>query len=604
MAGGKGHIGFTLPEQRKPGRDSFNTKPRKVAAWIAELPMGNVGETARQVFGALHQSNRLRIGWEERFRLLEALRPPLAYLGQSLQKRYTGLPFPLQAKTLRIAALAADLYGEMALGYKIAIEDMLSRSFLFRDRRALTVMVHRALRYLNRALLTSYQVYSPPRGEVWADLHRLYRFAETRRLHQASVTDQEQEVLPKTSIATAYKQALLLALASPYRLRQGEVSVVSATLEVWAHLARLLPYAPDADPSTPLFVLDLGSNAEPTHLAFNHFSCQNDLCRLLDLAHLRVTVHEELERVSTGSVTELKRRFGNTLSVDMLRRLALAWGVPPKRGFDRNATRGTAEVVVGLGMVHRAIGGEATGFGDTATAQLAATPAFSGAATFESRPVRAAETRKTDVWNIYQPRPGAPAPSKPKSQVTAPQPPSPLEPQRWDIRDESDGGYRIARGGSDTQGIHVGDLIGLHSSDAVSDGNRVIGIVRWFRHSGPEELEVGVQNISHHGIAAAARTRLSSGGHTEYQRTILLPQSREQPPSLLAPPLLFSVGSLLLVAVGGREHHLQLTGLLEATGSFAQFVYDDLDGTGDSTGHETGQQPDQPSDYSSLWTEL
>ena len=34
MAGGKGRIGFTLPEQRKPGRDSFDTKPRKVEAWI------------------------------------------------------------------------------------------------------------------------------------------------------------------------------------------------------------------------------------------------------------------------------------------------------------------------------------------------------------------------------------------------------------------------------------------------------------------------------------------------------------------------------------------------------------------------------------------
>lgn len=47
MAKGQGHIGFTLPERHKPGRDSFDTKPRKVAAWISQLPMGNVGETAR-----------------------------------------------------------------------------------------------------------------------------------------------------------------------------------------------------------------------------------------------------------------------------------------------------------------------------------------------------------------------------------------------------------------------------------------------------------------------------------------------------------------------------------------------------------------------------
>ncbi len=603
MAEGKGHIGFALPDQHKPGRDSFDTKPRKVEAWISQLPMGNVGETARQVFGALHESNRLRISWDERYRLLEALRAPVGYIGQALHKRFTGLTFPLQPKTQRIANLATELYSEMALGYKIAIEDMLARSFLFRDRKALTIMLHRALRYLNRVLLTTYQVYSQQPRETWADLHRLYRYAEERRLHQSSVTDKEQEILPKTSIATAYKQALLLALATPYRLRQGEVSVIYAALEIWAHLAQLTPYTPGANPETPLFVTHLGSNEEPSHLAFNHFQCDDGQCRLIDLERLTVTVQEERDLIAGGTTTELKHRLGGSLSVDLLRRLGMTWGVPPKRGFYRSNKSSKAEVVVGLTSVHRALGlvsalrSITLLNNDSGPENL-----FSKTSQFSSRVVAAESDVKEDVWDVFKPKPKS-QPGQP--QQTAPKTP-PLLMQTWEVRDESGGGYRVARSGSDTLGVQVGDLIAVRPLTDTHDANWVIGVVRWIRHSGPEELEMGVQTIASRSRPAAARARQNDGKLTEFQRIIGLPEIKDppQPQSLLAPPLLFSVGTTLLVQFDHTEHRLMLTGLLESTGSFSKFTFEDLGSTGGDAPAKPDSLAGQPGDYSTLWTDL
>jgi hypothetical protein len=604
MAEGKGHIGFALPDQHKPGRDSFDTKPRKVEAWISQLPMGNVGETARQVFGALHESNRLRISWDERYRLLEALRGPVGYIGQALHKRFTGLTFPLQPKTQRIANLATELYGEMALGYKIAIEDMLARSFLFRDRKALTIMLHRALRYLNRVLLTTYQVYSPQPRETWADLHRLYRYAEERRLHQSSVTDKEQEILPKTSIATAYKQALLLALATPYRLRQGEVGVIYAALEIWAHLAQLTPYTPGANPEAPLFVTHLGSNEEPSHLAFNHFQCDDGQCRLIDLERLTVTVQDERDLIAAGTTTELKHRLGGSLNVDLLRRVGMTWDVPPKRGFYRSNKSSKAEVVVGLTAVHRALGLVSAlrsitllNSGDSGPENL-----FSKTSQFSSRVVAAESDVKEDVWDVFKPKPAA----KPgQAQQAAPKTPALLM-QTWEVRDESGGGYRIARSGSDTLGVQVGDLIAVRPLTDTHDANWVIGVVRWIRHSGPEELEMGVQNIANRSRPAAARMRQEGGKLTEFQRIIGLPEVKEppQPQSLLAPPLLFGVGSTLLVQFDHTEHRLMLTGLLESTGSFSKFSFEDLGSTGATAPAKTDTHGGQPADYSNLWNDL
>ncbi len=604
MAEGKGHIGFALPEQHKPGRDAFNTKPRKVEAWIAQLPMGNVGETARQVFGALHESNRLHISWNERYQLLEALRGPVAYIGQALHKRFTGLTFPLQPKTQRIANLATELYNEMALGYEIAIEDMLSRHFLFRDRRALTIMLHRALRYLNRVLLTAYQVYSPSPRNTWANLHSLYRYAESQRLHQSSVTDKEQEILPKTSITTAYKQALLLALATPYRLRQGEVSVIYAALEIWAPLAQLKPYDARANQEAPLYVTHLGSNEEPCHLAFNHFQCDDHQCRLIDLERLTVTVQEEVELAAGGTITELKHRLGSSLSTELLRRLGMTWGVPPKRGFYRSNKSSKAEVVVGLTSVHRALG-LVSALRSITTMNSSTGPEglFSKTSTFSSRVVSAEGDEKEDVWDVFKPKPAS-KPGQPQ-QTTAKTPP--LLMQTWEIRDESGGGFRVARTGTDTLGVQVGDLIGIRPLTDTHDANWVIGVVRWIRHGNADELEMGIQNIASRSRPAAARVQLANGKLTEYQRIIGLPESKEpaQSQSLLAPPMLFSVGTMLLVQFEHAEHRLMLSRQLESTGSFAQFTFEDLGPITDKTAAKRPDtSPGNPADYSSLWTDL
>lgn len=605
MAAEKSRLGFDLPERRKPGKDSFNTKQRKVEEWIALLPMGNVGETARQVFGTLHATNRLRISWQERYRFLELLRPPVAYVGQALHKRFIGLTFPLPPKTRRIAQLATELYNEMALGYKIAIEDMLNTNILFRDKRVLTIMLHRTLRYLNKVLLTTYQVYSPQPHNTWSDIHRLYRYAEAARLFRASVTDTEQELLPKTTIATAYKQALLLALATPYRLRQGEVSIVYSVLELWAHLAQIVPYDAQADREAALFVTELDSNAEPSHLAFSHYDCSSGECRLIDLQQLAVTVREELNQAERNIMTELKRRLGVGLTVDLLRRLSLTWGVPPKRSSVRNAKSEEVEVVVGLSSVHRALGlvtalRSMTALPDASSA-AAPEDLFSRTSTFQSRTIASENDQRADVWDPFKAQAAA-TKSTNRPQAAAPQA-TPLPMQTWSLRDQSVGGCRIARSGLDTLGVQVGDLIGVRPYTDTHDRPWTVGVVRWIRHTSEEELEIGVQNITSRGQPAAARTRQPKGTMTAYQRIIGLPEDKEHNlvASLLVPSLLYTVGTTLLVRFDEAEHALLLTGVHEATGSFVQFTFENLNAIRNEPVREN---PQQSSDFNSLWSDL
>ena len=230
------HFDFVTREQVAPGPDSFDISPRRAKVWVGSLPVANSGETGRLLFAALSEVNGLRFDVGERFKFLELMRTPVSLLSGILERHYMGKPFPLPARDRQVAELSREFQGLMAEGYKILLKDMGRRPVLPLGvrRRVFATAVHRAIRHLSRMLLKSYQLYSPYPDNVWRDLHKLYRLAAWHRIQDWRVVDEQSKLEPETSVGDAYKQILLLAISSPYRLRQGDVGRVYAALERWA----------------------------------------------------------------------------------------------------------------------------------------------------------------------------------------------------------------------------------------------------------------------------------------------------------------------------------------------------------------------------------
>jgi hypothetical protein len=463
MAKGKGQIGLTIAERHRPTKESFDCRSANVERWVQALPVGNIGETARQVYGALHEVNRLAISWRERQKFLEQLREPVGYVQGSLVKRYTGMSFPLPPKTQRIATLSQTLYLEMALGYKTAIEEMLGSSFLTRDNKALTEMIHRAVRYLSQAMLASYQTYAPHPQNSWFELHMLFLHAEYKKLHQTPVRDPLSETMAESSIARAYKQILLLALSSPYRLRQGEAEQVYQALSRWAAHAQIIPYN-NPGASEALFVVHMDSDDAPDYQAFNHRDCNTELCRLVDTRQLSHVLQEELNYQSEAGQK-------GPIPPKLMRQLVRSWGVAPKRSFTRSEREAQLEVVVGSSMLHQAL-----------AHQVGDERQYGKRASYASKTVAGvSQPTSEDVWDIF-------ASSKIQQGYAeyekGQQPPSKREPdlviQRWLIRNESAGGYRLALEPGQQAKVQVGELLGLRSPQ--SDSPWEVGAVRWIRH--------------------------------------------------------------------------------------------------------------------------
>jgi len=86
---------LNIPEQSKPTADSFETRPKQVEAWVAALPMANTGESARRIYSALREMNRLVVSSQDRYKAMEILREPIHQITEVLKKHYINQNLPL-----------------------------------------------------------------------------------------------------------------------------------------------------------------------------------------------------------------------------------------------------------------------------------------------------------------------------------------------------------------------------------------------------------------------------------------------------------------------------------------------------------------------------
>ena len=80
-------IELDIPERTKPDKNSFSIQAKKLEPWIADLPRANLGETARQVYRGLKDTNQLQFSHLERIYFLEKIREPVFYITRSEERR-------------------------------------------------------------------------------------------------------------------------------------------------------------------------------------------------------------------------------------------------------------------------------------------------------------------------------------------------------------------------------------------------------------------------------------------------------------------------------------------------------------------------------------
>jgi hypothetical protein len=464
-----------------------------------------------------------------------------------------------------------------------------------KDKKLLITAIHRAVKQLSLVLLKAYQVYEPYPDGVWLELHSLYRYAENNNLHRSKVVEDQHPTRMPSTIADAYKQILLLALACPYRIRHGESEAVYAALEQWAPFSHLQPVD---DVQGGLFATNLDADQPPSYLVLRDANENRNTCRVLNTQRLSEKVRQALaERASAGARTKPGMLRENTL-----RHLMLAWGVMPKRRFSRVKDHSQVIVAMGLSSIHYFVSGEVA-FNDAAIGpdcynDLGATPGphLQKPAHFHAYRTHEDTGKQPDVWEMNYRIEGEPDPSNIELAVARAAADIQLDTshctQSWKMINVSAGGYCMLWDNPETTRAQVGELLGIREESDPDTFHWRLGVIRWLKYEEKRGLELGVQMLSPGAVAIAARmdtktrsknkvrasTRAGAPGDEDYTRGLLLPEiaSIQQRATLLLPSPPFNVGDTAIANCHGKDVGVKLTRLVENTGSFAQFQFESL----------------------------
>ncbi|MCW8943294.1 MAG: hypothetical protein OQL27_00900 [Sedimenticola sp.] len=601
-------LGFKLPERTTAPAGSMLSNPKEVSNWVSALPMANVGETSRQVFKTIVEFNRLDLSNINRIKVAELFRRPISYISENLHKYYYDVPFPLTAKNRKIAVLNRELYTELALAYKIFIEEMVSGSSGKFDRKLLIIAIHRVIRYLSMVLYQSAIVYDPIPPTVWKEIHLLYAYAEQNNIHTLPIKDGKDEASVST-IENLYKQVLLFSICAPYRMRQREIELLQRSLDMWAEQTELDSPADSA--LTPYhFVARLTADAPPKHGSLETQTL-NQRYRILNTQPLVQTLRELFDQLPP------EQRGGNSPSrkqpsAHVLRQLIQVLSSEPKREFVRTKLNFELKVAVGITATHTLLTpdqvSEEPETDPQDDTQLDWVDQKEGSSLNQSLYTLSEQkltlngfdetVQETIVASSFD-EPGFGSMGIPT--WASGQSEQQFETFACKTINESAGGYCIQWQGINAPKIKIGEIIGIQSATQANQFG--IGISRWMKYTPGQGLQLGMQMISPNASAVLIDLLNSENPSSAPQKGLLLPEmkSSQRPASLILPTLPFKVEDGIMIRSGNGKRKAKLTRLLETTGAFAHFQFSYLTS---QPGDEDTKEENHGSDFDTIWSTL
>ncbi|WP_372986202.1 GTPase [Marinobacter sp.] len=592
-----------VPEQKTTTLSFCETAPKPFRNWVAQLPMANIGEVSRQLYHAIIELNHLSVAPQQRLQFLELIREKIHFVCNELSRHYLGLAVALPEKQRKIANLAQALQMHLATGYKICILDGLDNGGLDRNRKPVTMAIHRAISELSATILRSHQLYCPSPARSWLECHRLYRFAYRNGMTHLQVEDNTLKSRRTSSLADSYKRVLLLGCARPNQLRQSELNQAYELFETWTEHTQC---GPDIGEDS-LFVVNMEHDNPPIYRSLLDNQPGDDSFGF-DTRELSNMVSETLQARRTHQEKENPLRIPANISDTLLTHLSQALGILAKRNFNRIASQGTLEVCVGLTAVHYFIAGEKS-FAEFVSGNASAREEEDNHFLTESK-------KAEDAWaGAHDAGPSEERHSSPDTPINfrggyfgkpaadpIPEKNLPRSHQALLIN-TSPGGYCVGWETNVPPSIQAGEILGVREQQSHPWS---VAVVRWIRQVKHQGTQVGIELLAPSAAPCGVRLLQKIGNNSEYLRGLLLPEIRvvNQAATLITPRLPFQSGSRISLLHDGRQDQGTLGRKVSSTGSISQFELKLQNNTALNISSQTDTPVASEDEFDSLWPSL
>ncbi len=593
--------------------DSFLLKPKEIKHWVADLPIANIGETARQVYKTLVAFNRVKIPNLIRAEAIELFRQPVRYVNSNMTRHYSETGFPLSSKARKASQLSYELCSEIAVAYKIIIQEQLSPENSKFDQKLVIVAIHRALQYLGQALFHSYLSYSAPKSGIWREIHFLYAWAAQNHVHTVRVkeTVKWQWRQKNHSIEDLYIGHVLMSTTLPHRLRQSQMRRVHDRLKEWSRLTKVSSLQ-EVPHNAGVFYVNLWSDTPPLK-SINAAERKDSRFRALDLSVLINMLREDFDKSVWESPTRIEEPE-SLLPRSLLRMLIRGWNKSLERRFARTQLNLELDIVVGLSTLHHLLEHEKHPNGhanakvvdkhnpNTPSGNLSWNDSVFSTLAIAS-PVKGnqGDSIFADSMSIASTLLGD------NAQTTnwANQKPSDIS-ELFSVLtyNESAEGYCLSWQGNIPPKVRVGDMLGIRSDK--TPGEYSLGITRWLKYLLDGRLHLGVQIIS---PSCDSATLVPSGRPTSSRknhfRCLLLKGSDvdKDQLGLITDTREFELNTALTLFTYFGSHQIILTNWLESSNSFIHYRFEYVEDS-QPTATKDGFEKDQQSDFNELWDDL
>lgn len=594
----KGTIGLGIRE-RKPVATPDKYSPDIIEEWLSNLPKANIGETSKQVYSLLNDSNKELLSPEQRSALLGQLQETVALIAEVMKKHYMGMSVSLSEKQQKIANFVQALDVEMAIGYKTIVEDLIADEKY--QSKILVTAVNYCMHYLFHVQRRCYLLYRDlPKG-MWHEIHLLYQLSEQNQFHEQKLLHANRAI----SIVGSYKRILLLSTANPNKLRQHEIELISNMFTMVSQMTQL-----DSDPTESHdFIVNLSSDTGPFHSSLLK-SSMTARYRGISLDRAKAQIEQQLNN-------EIPEQSMFKIDEFTLNHLLGAWGEMATRTFARVDGEGMLEISIGMTATHHVIS-ELLYDDEDIEAELSGDQLIES---LEGSLKDAVILEPNDEAYLSQPAESAQEQSDPGTIMSKPtrgrlghadeqndepykfieqskvDEPSADNTQQAAVINISPGGFCLELGSPLPKQTQAGEIIGLmeHGSDEHITWN--IGAIRWMRRKKSGELDIGVQLIAPNAKPVRAQLRNSHSNDNLYQRCLLLPAIKGigQPETLLTSPLPFREQAKVRIKSHKGTHDVLLVSQIDSGLSYKQFTYKILD-----TELE-GDMKDNHDDFDLVW---
>jgi hypothetical protein len=515
---------LATPERTAPPKD-VEVRPKAVKTWLDSLPLAQSLDTARRMVSHLAAVNRAKLDTEARTQILDFYRPISATALDELDAVYAKSTLPLNPRAREALTTARDLATELAMGYKTTLMEKSGKLLgAFGSKKGLGTLVLRAMEYELAILRASFKSYTPVPPGVWRDMHELFLHAD-----REGVAREVVDVDAKSTVFDCYAEALLIALADPYRLVQGELDRILAQARAWRGVVSIAQARPATRPGGH-FLIPSDTDRPPKPLLSANDDTGGPNWRLLDTNALVDKLRAKKTAAETGNVSATTSKALGPDGLAMLAKLITLWGDPPKRAHRRNPGDSTVAICVGLKAVSHFV-------------------------SFEPRMDEADALKRGITMPLMA------LPTDDASQ--------PIPVFEWDVVNESLGGLKVRRFAPTPQPLAVGEVVGVKLG---TRSRWTVGVARWITVFDEGGMEFGIQFLGTLARPVWVQPTITSTPQAKPGLLLAFGDSGDVD-SILAAPGIFADLREIELNDAGIVSVVRATSLIEKTARFELFHY-------------------------------